>query len=244
MATVIFYPNGFPSGPSPILVSPNGTTFAKGNKTFRIQFQSQDDSSSPPADEFLDIDGTLYSGTKVLYLGYDDTYWQFRTIFDTSVLTTGPHTWRARVDWDGETNYSSTYSFTLTGLPEKPVNPTPMHTGTDIDFSNKTLSWTDGGGADTYDIYVGDAADNLTLLSSAQVGTSLILTDVQRALFTATGYWRVDATNISGTTTGDVWNFTCAAPGKAQNPTPIDTAEDVEIVGDDKLKLLQWEAPS
>jgi len=150
--------------------------------------------------------------------------------------------WACAIDW---TTASVDFDFREYGeaAPSKPTNPTPAHAGTDIDFSNKTLSWEDGGDADTYNVYVGDAADNLTLLSSVQAGLSLILTDEQRALFTATGHWRVDATNGAGTTTGDAWYFTCAAPGKAQNPTPVDTAEDVEIAGVDKLKLLQWEAP-
>ena len=128
--------------------------------------------------------------------------------------------------------------------PNKPTNPTPVDTGTDIDFSNLTLSWEDGGGADTYNVYVGDAANNLTLLSSVQAGVSFVLSDIQRALFTATGWWRIDATNVNGTTTGDDWSFTVAAPGKAQTPTPTDDQEDIKITGTDQLKILQWEAPA
>lgn len=128
-------------------------------------------------------------------------------------------------------------------LPEKPTNPTPTHTGTDIDFSNLTLSWVDGGGADTYNVYVGDAADNLTLISSAQVDVSFVLSDAQRALFTDTCYWRIDAINEGGTTIGDGWWFVVAAPGKVQNPTPTDDQEDIKITGKDQLKILQWEVP-
>ena len=128
--------------------------------------------------------------------------------------------------------------------PTKAENPTPIDTGTDIDFSDLTLSWEDGGGADTYDVYVGDASDNLTLLSSAQVGVSIVLTDVQRALFTDTCWWRIDAINAYGTTTGDDWSFTVAAPGKAQTPTPTDDEENIKITGINKLKRFQWEAPS
>lgn len=128
--------------------------------------------------------------------------------------------------------------------PTKPTNPTPVDTGTDIDFSDLTLSWEDGGGADTYDVYVGDAADNLTLISSTQSDVSIVLDDTQRALFTDTCYWRIDATNVYGTTTGDDWWFAVAAPGKAQNPTPTDDEEDIEITGIDQLKNLQWEAPA
>ena len=41
-------------------------------------------------------------------------------------------------------------------------------------------------------------------------------------------YWRVDATNTQGTTTGDEWNFD-ARPGKATSPTPSDDATDENI---------------
>jgi hypothetical protein len=81
-------------------------------------------------------------------------------------------------------------------------------------------------------------------LSSAQVGVSIVLNDIQRALFTATGWWRIDATNASGTTTGDDWSFTVAALGKAITPTPTDDQEDIIITGKDQLKKLQWEAPA
>ena len=128
--------------------------------------------------------------------------------------------------------------------PTKAENPTPIDTGTNIDFSDLTLSWEDGGGADTYNVYVGDASDNLTLLSSTQAGVSFVLSDVPRALFKATGWWRIDATNVNGTTTGDDWSFTVAAPGKAQTPTPTDDEEDIKITGIDELKILQWEAPA
>ena len=130
------------------------------------------------------------------------------------------------------------------GVPTKAENPTPADTDTDVDFSNLTLSWEDGGGADTYNVYVGDASDNLTLLSSAQAGVSFVLSVAQRALFTDTCWWRIDATNVIGTTTGDDWSFTVAAPGKATTPTPTDDEEDIKLTGINQLKKLQWEAPA
>ena len=133
---------------------------------------------------------------------------------------------------------------TAVGAPTKPTNPTPADTGTNIDFSNLTLSWQDGGGADTYDVYIGDAADNLTLISSAQGGVSIVLSSAQRALFIATCYWRIDATNGNGTTTGDDWWFTVAGPGKATTPTPTDDQEDIKITGISQLNKFQWEAPA
>ena len=60
--------------------------------------------------------------------------------------------------------------------------------------------------AETYDIYFGPTG-NLVLISEGQAGLSV---EVPDALEYNTEYsWRVDATNEQGTTTGDVWSFTC-----------------------------------
>lgn len=93
--------------------------------------------------------------------------------------------------------------------PEKPINPTPADGDTDVNFTNKTLSWEDGGGADTFDVSIGDTTDDLTKVSSAQAGTSYVLTDSDMDNYWDAGeffYWRIDATNDAGTTTGDEWN--------------------------------------
>lgn len=145
----------------------------------------------------------------------------------------------AGIDWHF-VNYGTSAS-----VPSKPTNPDPADNAIDVDFSNLTLSWNDGGGADDYDIYVGDAVGNLTLIESGRTQTSKVLTDTQRdALFTDHCYWRIDASNAQGTTTGDVWDFTVAAPGKAQNPTPLDNAEDIIVTGISRITQLSWVAPS
>ena len=130
-------------------------------------------------------------------------------------------------------------------LPSKPTNPDPADDATDVDFSDLTLDWDDGGEADTFDVYVGDAVDNLTLVVSGTALTTRTLTSTQRDdLFTDHCYWRIDATNEYGTTTGDVWDFTVASPGKATTPVPNDDQEGVYIAGIDRLKELSWSAPS
>ena len=149
--------------------------------------------------------------------------------------------WRVDATNAGGTTTGDTWNFDA--RPVKAKTPTPTDTDTDVDFSDLTLSWGDGGNADTYDVYVGDAADNLTKISSTQADVSIVLNDTQRALFTATVWWRIDAINVYGTTTGDDWSFTIAAPGKAQTPTPANDAGNIKITGTKKLKKLQWEAP-
>ena len=139
-----------------------------------------------------------------------------------------------------------TVLFALTP-PEKPINPTPENDDTGVDFSGFQLSWEDGGGADTYNVYMGESGD-LTLMSSAQAGviytTSLaeLETVFESLPINQKVYWRVDATNDAGTTTGDEWNFD-ARPGKAKIPIPEDGEEEVYIKGIDRLKELKWQAP-
>ena len=122
--------------------------------------------------------------------------------------------------------------------PDKATNPDPEHEATDVDFSDRVLSWTNGDGTNSWKLYIGDAPDNLTFIANG-AAAYYYLNDSQRALFKATCYWRVDCINDDGTTAGDVWNFTCAAPGKATNPAPGDAATDINI----NFGVLTWDAP-
>ncbi len=89
--------------------------------------------------------------------------------------------------------------------PDKPVNPTPTDAAGDIVLGTGQVSWDDGGGADTYDVYFGPTGD-ITLRSFDQAGTTW---DIPlEVLFYDSGYeWRIDAVNAQGTTTGDTWTF-------------------------------------
>jgi hypothetical protein len=92
--------------------------------------------------------------------------------------------------------------------PSKATTPNPSHQATAVDFSNYTLSWVDGGDADTFDVYIGESAGSLSLVSSAQAGASLVVSVGDRLSKDVTRwYWRIDSTNANGTTTGDEWYF-------------------------------------
>jgi hypothetical protein len=60
--------------------------------------------------------------------------------------------------------------------------------------------------SETYDVYFGESPGSLELLASGLVTTQLAV--VGPFEYDTTYYWRVDATNENGTTTGDVWSFT------------------------------------
>jgi hypothetical protein len=123
--------------------------------------------------------------------------------------------------------------------PNKATNPSPADTDT-VDFSGLTLAWSDGGGADTFNVYVGPVGD-LSLISSAQAGTTKVV-NIGDVPWGEDVYWRIDSTNAQGTTTGDTWSFT-TLPGKATVPVPTDGQEDLLIAGKDRLRVLSWTAP-
>jgi len=126
---------------------------------------------------------------------------------------------------------------TEASVPLKPTNPTPEDTDTEVDFSDYTISWEDGGGADSYNIYFGDSETPVFLGNQEETSIEVPYTTetdeegVIHAYVNGTEinwnvpfYWRIDAVNDVGTTTGDVWSFD-ARPIKVTNPEPEDVGE-------------------
>lgn len=95
--------------------------------------------------------------------------------------------------------------------PTKATNPTPADAASNVTLDQATIAWDDGGGSDTYNVYYGVSSGNLSLVSSAQVGTSFNLAAYLPFAYNVTRYWRIDSTNAQGTTTGDEWSFSTIA---------------------------------
>ncbi len=125
----------------------------------------------------------------------------------------------ATIDWHF-VNYGAV------SLPTKADTPSPANNATGVDFSAFGLSWNDGGGADTYDVWIGPSG-NLVKVSSAQAGTTYT-SQLSECATGAKTYWRIDSTNGSGTTTGDTWNFD-PRPVAAKTPSPVNTASDITL---------------
>jgi len=89
--------------------------------------------------------------------------------------------------------------------PAKAASPDPDNNETDV-ATDKTLSWSDGGGADSFDVYFGTSSPDES--QGNQAGTTF---DPGTLDPDQTYYWRIDAKNTNGTTTGDVWQFTTVA---------------------------------
>jgi hypothetical protein len=88
--------------------------------------------------------------------------------------------------------------------PSSPTSPNPLHTTAGI-CTTPVLSWSDDSRATSYDIYFGtDAAPDSSELIGNQASRWF---RPGRLATNTTYYWRVDAKNQFGTTTGEVWSF-------------------------------------
>jgi hypothetical protein len=93
---------------------------------------------------------------------------------------------------------------TTTPPPSKATNPNPANGATTQSITTD-LGWSNGGGATSYDVYFGtDPTPDETEFKGNQAGTTY---DPGTLAYDTTYYWRIDAKNSGGTTTGDVWNF-------------------------------------
>lgn len=162
-------------------------------------------------------------------LDYDTNYAVAAYIYD-SVLA----------QWD----YITTYEFHTIAAPgglTKPTNPTPENESTEVDWSGLTLTWENGGGAVSYDVYFGNTVlfdefiflgntedtsivvpytmtgDNITVQGRAFVGEQTVFNEID---WNDVLYWRVDARDGEGNiVTGDVWSFD-PRPPKTSTPSP------------------------
>lgn len=88
--------------------------------------------------------------------------------------------------------------------PSKAVNPSPVHGATN-QSTDVNLSWSDGGGADSFNVYFGtDSTPDSGEFKGNQPGTFY---DPGPLLYGTTYFWRIDSVNEWGVTTGDVWWF-------------------------------------
>ena len=95
------------------------------------------------------------------------------------------------------------FSFNLRP-PSSPTGPNPPHATAGI-CTTPVLSWSDDSRATSYDIYFGtDAAPDSGKLMANQVSPWF---RPGRLANNTTYYWRVEAKNQFGTTTGEVWSF-------------------------------------
>jgi len=91
--------------------------------------------------------------------------------------------------------------------PGQASNPSPANGATGV-ATNTDLSWTAGTGATSHDVYFGTTSPGT--FRGNQTATTY---DTGTMAEDTTYYWRIDAKNAQGTTTGVVWSFTTAQAG-------------------------------
>lgn len=198
--------------------------------TCLIRIEEYYDPAGPPpvgwyAGSFVDITSVanlvltespnINQGTLTFLIGSPQAYTGTITIpIDSTLLGSTLYTWEVSLEITHGTNTFGSVtrnygtiqvSFTTeASVPLKPTTPSPADLATGV-FLLPELSWADGGGADTYDVYFGTPGD-LVQIATAQAGLSITVLSVLE--YNTVYNWRVDAINDEGTTTGDVWSFT------------------------------------
>jgi len=110
-------------------------------------------------------------------------------------------------------NTASITTQPIPSVPTKAATPTPA-TGYNLVVlanGNVALKWTGSSNTVTYSVFFGTDPLNLTKL--ADVPYTAAPTYQHTGLSPATTYyWRIDASNAKGISTGDVWNFRALTP--------------------------------
>ena len=140
--------------------------------------------------------------------------------------------WRIDARGAGGITRGSVWTFTTAGTleePRKAVNPSPADGATGVAHSIE-LSWDSGGRATSYDVYLGTD----TVLGASELQqTQAARTYYPRGLRAGTRYfWRIDAKNGQGTTTGDVWSFTVQTRERDTSPVLPSIGNKSYLVGD------------
>jgi len=134
---------------------------------------------------------------------------QTATTFDPGTMANNTtYYWRIdEINGEGTTT-GTVWNFTTEGVPSPPgqaTNPSPADSATDVS-TTADLSWTAGTGATSRDVYFGTSSPGA--FQGNQTATTY---DTGTMANDTTYYWRIDAVNAQGTTTGSVWSFTTAA---------------------------------
>ena len=129
------------------------------------------------------------------------------TTFDPGALLADTvYLWRIdEVAADGTTiTQGDVWRFTTLGPPMQAGSPMPFNGDTSVDATvTTTLNWAAADGATSYDVFFG------TTMTPASQGNQTTRSFNPGTLTAGTTYfWRIDAVNEAGTTTGVLWSFT------------------------------------
>lgn len=112
-------------------------------------------------------------------------------------------------------SWAGPYTFNTTQIPTCVTNPTPTDGMSNVPVGPITLSWTastTGDPATSYDVYVGETADDVNTLVLTTTETNTADELVVNA-FGTTIFWRVAPSNIAGANDDcTVWSFNTETP--------------------------------
>ena len=216
--------------PRPLLVTPED---GAGNQPTSITFEWEE---SPGAETYQlqvatvsDFTATFFDNDAIT-----DTE-QFVDGFDNDRL----YYWRVRaINEFGEGDWSDVWSFnTQIGVPMIPVLVSPEDDTEDV-LTSLTFEWEEADLADTYRIQVAKVSD----FASTVVNTGNLTNttfEKENLEHSTTYYWRVNATNETGTSGwSSVWSFTTIieTPEVPVLVSPADSLEDVST-----RPVLEWD---
>lgn len=139
--------------------------------------------------------------------------------------------WRIDEKNAAGTTTGDIWSFTTVPPPPgEATNLSPFNSDCMTD-TTIVLSWTAGTNATSHDVYFG-STNQPPFLANLPITTYQLPSLLPATMY----YWRIDAKNAGGTTTGDVWSFTVKT-GKASNPIPANGGVNVDANAD-----LSWTA--
>lgn len=129
------------------------------------------------------------------------------------------------------------------GCPvELPSNPNPANGANGIPLNLAQLTWSNGAGAVTNELYFGTNPSSLTLVQSGSLATSWTITGVTFTYGT-NYYWRVIEVGDTCSTNGPVWSFkTVQDPNLVQWCDAFTNLSNWTIVG--PLGTANWTANS
>jgi len=117
------------------------------------------------------------------------------------------------------------FEYIVAAPPLKASGPVPANQATNVPIAT-ALEW--GGNANDWNVYIGTSPSALVLQGNVQARRYEVTWGYE-----PTYYWRIDANNATGLTTGDVWSFTTVAettalPAKAVAVYPANGARNVD----------------
>jgi fibronectin type 3 domain-containing protein len=217
--------------PAPVLISPVNDAVdqltaltlswnpAAGAETYTVQVATMSDFSST----FVNQSDVTATSLQIDGLDAERTYY-----------------WRVRARNEfGDGNWSQVWNFTTrTGIPAAPALTSPENESINVATSLQ-VQWQASPGADSYRVQLSTVQDfSSTVLNVGSItGMSHQVNGLNNS---TTYYWRVNATNESGTSSwSTVWSFTTII---AVPDVPVLTAPAHQATGVSTKPLLDWNA--